>query len=245
MELLFLGTGPAGGIQAAGKSKRLESSLLIKTPLANILIDIGRDFKSKIKFLPKTLDAVLITHAHIDAIGGVRNFILWQDKLDGVVSILSLDETLETIRKRYKTYLDLVDLHPVKPYRKFQLGDLIITPFKVVHSIQPGFPTLGFHFSLDGKKLVYVSDTGGWDKKAESLMKNADVLVIDGAMWGKKMVAHLDIKEILPKICKWPASKIIFTQIGKTCPKHEILQAEIKKICPKALPAYDGMRIHL
>lgn len=245
MEITFLGTGPTGGIKGKGKSARLESSALIKTPLVNILIDVTRDFKQQVKLLPITLDAVLITHAHQDAIGGLGNFIIWQIKKGGVVPILSLDETLDKIRKRHKTNLDLLDLHEIKPYKKLQLGDLIITSFKVSHSIQSGFPTLGFHFFLNGKKLVYVSDTSGWNRKTERLLKNADILIIDGATWGKKMIAHLDIKEVLPKICKWPVKKIIFTQIGKTAPKHEILKREIQKICPKARPAHDGMKIYL
>lgn len=245
MELIFLGTGPTGGVQDRGKSKRLESSVLIKTPLVYILIDVTRDFSKQMRLLPKTLDAVLITHGHQDALGGLDRFILWQIKKGGVVPIISLPETLNKIRKKHKSNLDLLDLHQIKPYQKLQLGDLIITPFPVDHSIQPGFPTLGFHFSLNGKKLVYVSDVASWDGEAEKLMKDADILVIDGAMWGKRMVAHLDIKEILPKICKWPVKKIIFTQIGHTVPKYEILKKEIKKICGKALPAYDGMMVKI
>lgn len=238
MELKFLGTGPTGGI----KGERLESSCLIETPTVNILIDITRNFKKQAQKIT-TLDAVLVTHAHRDAIGGIKDFIDWQIKKGGVVPILSLPETIAKIRKKFKKAQELLDLHQIKAFKKLQLGDLIITPFKVAHSIQPGFPTLGFHFLLNGKKLVYVSDTGGWNKKAARLMKNADILVLDGAMWDKKMIAHLDIKEILPEICKWPVSRIIFTQIGKTCPKHEILQREIKKLCPKALPAYDGLHL--
>lgn len=242
MELTFLGTGPVGGIKDRGRSRRFESSALIKTKTANILIDVTNFFGKQAKLIDR-VDAVLITHGHQDAIGGLGSFILWQIKKGGVVPILSVDETLDNIRKRHKNHLDLLDLHPIKPYQKFQLGNLIITPFLVDHSIQPGFPTLGFHFSLNGKRLVYVSDVASWNKKVEKLMKNTDVLVIDGAMWGKKMIAHLDIKEVLPKICSWSVKRIIFTQIGHTAPKHQVLQKEIKKICPKALPAYDGMRL--
>jgi len=296
MEIVFLGTGPTGGIQATGRSRRFESSALIKTSLVNVLIDVTRDFKKQKKLLTKRLGAVLLTHGHRDAIGGLNDFILWQIRQGGVVPLLSHHQTIDRIKKLYKLprtkspqfspfkftrnkktlakiytnpaevcnhlsvepcfkkagfscdykkCLNLLDLHPVDPFKKFQLGDLIITPFEVAHSIQPGFPTLGFHFSLNGQKLAYISDVSGWDKSAEKLMKGADVLVIDGAMWGKKMIAHLDIKEILPKIYSWPVKKIIFTQIGHTAPKHEILQEEIKKICPKALPAYDGMKLKI
>lgn len=243
--ITFLGTGSAGGIKAQGKSGRLESSLLIETVLVNVLIDVTRDFKRQTKLLPKTLDTLLITHAHLDAIGGLKDFIHWQGKKGGLVPILSLSETIKKIRNKHKNNLDLLDLHQIKPFNKFQLGDLVITPFSVSHSIQKGFPTLGFHFSLADKKLVYVSDVANWNKKAAQLLKSADVLIIDGAMWGKKIISHLDIKKVLPKLCLWPIKKIIFTQIGHTAPRHEVLKEEVKKICSKAQPAYDGMAIKL
>lgn len=242
MELIFLGTGPTGGVQNKGKSKRLESSALIKTPLVNVLVDVTRNFKQQSRLLPDTLDAVLITHAHLDAIGGIKDFLKWQIKKGGVVPIISLPETIAKIKAKFKAS-ELLDLHQIQAFKKLQLGDLIVIPILVKHSIQRGFPTLGFHFSVGDKKLVYVSDTSGWNKKAERLMKNADVLVIDGAMWGKKIASHLTIQQILPTLCKWPVKKIIFTQIGHTAPRHQILQKEIQKICPKVLPAYDGMRL--
>lgn len=238
--ITFLGTGPTGGV----KGQRLESSCLIETPLVNVLIDITRDFHQQSRKI-STLDAVLITHAHLDAIGGMKDFIDFQIKKGGVVPILSLPKTIAKIKTKFTKAQELLDLHQIQAGKKLQLGDLVITPFVVKHSIQQGFPTLGFHFLLNGKSFAYVSDVASWDKKAAKLMEKADLLIIDGAMWGKKMVAHLDIKEILPKICKWPVKKIIFTQIGRSVPKHEILQKEIKKICPKALPAYDRMHLTL
>ena len=48
---------------------------------------------------------------------------------------------------------------------------------------------MGYLFEFENeKKLAYVSDVGSWDRSAEKRMKSADVLVIDGAMWQKKMI---------------------------------------------------------
>lgn len=235
MEIVFLGTGPAGGVKGLGKSKRFESSALIRTKNLKILIDITRDFQMQSKWI-KRVDAILITHAHKDAIGGIN-------QLRGIqIPLYSLPLTIAKIKQKFKQTANL-ELIPIKSFKPFHIDEIKVTPFKVSHSIQPGFPTLGFQIREGEKKLVYVSDTGGWKKLAESIMQQADLLVIDGAMWGKKMVAHLDIKDVLPKICKWPIKKIIFTQIGHSAPKHEVLQREIQKICPKALPAYDGMHL--
>lgn len=243
MDLIFLGTGPTGGIKGQGKA-RFESSALLKTSSGNILIDVTNFFTNQARWI-KAIDAILITHAHKDAIGGMRQLVSWMKRKNiSQIPLFSHYQTIEKIKVRFQKTDPLV-LTAVKSGRPFKIGQVTVTPFLVKHSIQPGFPTLGFHLLLDSKRLVYVSDVASWDKRGESLMKNADILVIDGAMWGKKMIAHLDIKEILPKICSWDVKGIIFTQIGHTAPKHEILQQEIRKICPKAIPAYDGMRLEI
>lgn len=244
MEIIFLGTGPFGGVKSKGKSARLESSALVKTAKASILIDVTTFFAHQLKWIKK-VDAILITHAHKDAVGGINQLVSWMGRKNiAGVPLFSHPQTIRKIREHFSKTDPLI-LTAIEAGHSFKIGQITVTPFLVEHSIQAGFPTLGFHFSLNGKKLVYVSDVASWDGKVEKLMKNADILIIDGAMWGKKMVAHLDIKEILPKICKWPVKKIIFTQIGHTAPKHEILQKEIEKICPKSQPAYDGRVIKL
>lgn len=244
MEIIFLGTGPSGGIQAQGKSARFESSVLVQSPTTNLLIDVTKDFPKQAKLI-KSMDALLITHAHQDAIGGINQLQAWQKKRGiNKLPLFSLGETIQKIKHHFQN-TDYLKFNTIKAGHPFRIGRVTITPFLVKHSIQAGFPTLGFHLSENGHRLVYVSDMASWDEEAENLMEDADSLVIDGAMWGKRMVAHLDIKRILPKICGWSAKKIIFTQIGKTCPKHEILQKEIQKICSRALPAYDGMKLKL
>lgn len=244
-EVIFLGTGPAGGVKRKGRSRRLESSALLKTGSGCILIDISRNFKSQAKSID-CLNAVVVTHAHKDAVGGFAELTKWlkrhrQRGRTNKITLYALKETIKKIQKNFQQS-DYVDLASVKPYQKFQLLGLTVVLFSVKHSIQRGFPTAGYKFIFpDGFSLVYASDAGGWSRKAEKIMKSADVLIIDGAMWGKKIIAHLDIKEILPKLCRWPVKKIIFTQIGKTAPSHTVLTQKIKKICPKALPAYDGL----
>lgn len=244
MEIIFLGTGPARGIRSKGKSARLESSVLVETAKASILIDVTTFFVRQLKWIKK-IDAILITHAHKDAIGGIGQLVSWMRRQEqGPIPLFSHSLTIKKILKRFQKTSPLL-LKVIKNSQSFKIGQAVVTPFFVKHSIQSGFPTSGYHLSLKGKRVAYVSDVASWDRQAERFMKDADILIIDGAMWGKRMIAHLDIKKILPKICRWPVKRIIFTQIGHTAPKHEILQREIKKICKKALPAFDGMRLKL
>ncbi|MFW6130806.1 MAG: MBL fold metallo-hydrolase, partial [Atribacterota bacterium] len=229
-KLVFLGTGPIGGVQGQGKSKRTETSTLLKTDNRNILIDVSGDFKQQAKLIGD-IDIILVTHGHQDAIGGIaqlKKFVKYP------VPLYTLPKTIRAIKKKFKQ-LEHLKFHSLKSFKPFELFGVKIIPFKVKHSIQKGFPTLGFQFIFPNNyKLTYISDAGGWNKKVQNLITGSDLLVLDGAMWGKKLIAHLDIKQILPKVNNWGVEKIIFTQIGNAAPDYKKLKQEIKKIWNKA-----------
>ncbi len=241
IKLTFLGTGPVGGVSGKGKSKRLETSTLIKIGGHGILIDVSEDFNRQVKLINR-IDAILITHGHRDAIGGIsqlKNFVKYQ------IPLYTLSKTTQIIKRKFKQTGHL-KFYSLKPFKPFQLFGVKIVSFKVKHSIQKGFPTLGFKFLFpNGYKLTYISDTGGWDKKVQNLIHGSDVLILDGAMWGKKLIAHLDMKKVILKVKNWGIKKLIFTQIGRTAPSYKILKKELQKMWSKATPAYDGMEILL
>jgi phosphoribosyl 1,2-cyclic phosphodiesterase len=243
--LLFLGTGSVGGVPGKGKTKRLETSTLIKTSKVNILIDVSEDFSKQSKLINR-IDAVLITHGHRDAIGGISQLRSQKSKIIGQnLSLYSLSKTIQIIKRKFR-HTEFLDFHSLKSFKSFKFFNIKIIPFEVRHSIQKGFPTLGFKFYFpDGYKLIYISDTGGWNNKVQNLIVGSDLLILDGAMWGKKLIAHLDMEEITSKAKNWGIKKLIFTQIGKTAPPYEILKKELRKIWDEALPAYDGLEILL
>jgi len=240
--LLFLGTGPAGGTKTQiGKSKRLESSVLITASEGKLLIDVTQFFLEQRKYIP-SFKAILITHAHYDAIGGIGELI--KEFPNQVIPIYCLIKVQEKIERKFPEVKNHVEFISIFPYKKINLCGLSLTPIPVRHSLQKGYPTLGFFFKTDkNTTFFYGSDVASWTKKAEKFMRRSDQLIIDGAMWNVKMPAHLNIPEILPTLCAWENKKIIFTQIGNTAPEYEKLKGKIEKICSKAVGAYDGMRI--
>src|SRR5512146_2439474 len=94
----FLGTGPAMGRPGQGRSRRMESSLLVRSDDTAILIDATRDLAEQAR-LVKQVDLVLITHSHRDASGGVYQL---DRRLPAPVPLLSSRATVRRLQDRYR-----------------------------------------------------------------------------------------------------------------------------------------------
>ena len=242
--ITFLGTGPTKGIEGKGRNRRRESSLLLRTGAQDFLFDVSRDFDWQKRFI-KSLEAILITHAHSDAIGGIPRLKKWLKKkeLKNPVPLWSHSITLRHIKKRFKGLEKYLDFRAIKPGQKIKAEGLVIIPVLVPHSIQPGFPTFAFDIKIGREKIIYASDIAEIKSDFKKRLDKIDILIIDGAMWNKKIKSHLEIHQLLSEICRLKIKKIYLTHIGRTAPRYETLKKEVKKLCSKAEPAYDGLKI--
>ena len=83
LKIDFLGTGTSQGVPVIGcgcevcqstmvKNKRLRSSVLIKSGNSSVVIDCGPDFRQQmLRSKCQQLDAVVLTHEHMDHIAGL------------------------------------------------------------------------------------------------------------------------------------------------------------------------------
>lgn len=263
LKLQFLGTGPAVAIpregcgdevcraaRRGGKSRRTRSSALVALGRTTILIDAGPDVLEQLsRARVKRLDAVLLTHGHADAAGGLRDLDKWAGKnFTGTrLSILTDQYTLFRLKKKYPALANL-ELIAIKAYKKFSLGQVSFIPFSVRHSVTPGFPTFGFYF---GQRLAYASDAIRIPPRSFSLLKNTKTLVLDAAKFrGKSMAMHFSSDEAIRTASKLRVKNLILTQIGHSYPPHEKAESEIQKFlqdsaykCPKrVILAYDSFQ---
>ncbi|MFP4078537.1 MAG: MBL fold metallo-hydrolase, partial [Candidatus Izemoplasmataceae bacterium] len=58
----------------------------------------------------------------------------------------------------------------------FEIGDLKVTPVRTSHDAAHGF---GFVFEENGKRLVYMTDTGYLDERDFHLLQNADLYIFE------------------------------------------------------------------
>jgi phosphoribosyl 1,2-cyclic phosphate phosphodiesterase len=261
MTLTFLGTGPAIAIprkgcgcrtcRRGGKSRRTRSSALARHGNKNILIDAGPDIIEQLRREKvKRIDRVLITHAHSDAAGGIKNLDRWLSKNQKTlpVTVFAEKHTIQKIRNRWKK-LSALAFVAVRPLVKMKIAELTVTPFRVSHSMTPGFPTLGFKI---GKRLAYASDVSGMPKSSKKLIRGIRTLVLDGAMYLKRHIkSHLSADESVRMAGDLRAENLILTQIGHSYPPHEQAEKELRQYLrsrhtrrPKTLRiAFDGMKI--
>ncbi len=242
MRLLFLGTGASGGTPGRGRSRRLESSLLIGAK-TNVLIDVTRDFPVQAERVA-AIDAILLTHAHRDAIGGLPSLRRWwlQRGAGRPIDVFLSRASAEIIRSRYRRQ-EHCRLHIAAPGRTRRVGAFSVRAVTVPHARDRRFVTYAWRVSSGAASVVYASDVARLTPGLRRFSDGAGALVLDGAMWGRRLFSHLTIQEALPAACSWNVGSIILTQIGRSVPPHPQLQREIAALCPRALAAHDGLLV--
>lgn len=272
INLTVLGSGPAIAIPRPGhndktcrearrpgsRSRRKRSSLLVEYQRRHILIDAGPDVLEQLEIAKiKKPDAVLLTHAHSDAAGGVDHLASFlRETGQKPFSLYAETPVLSRIKKisslfhaRPKTILKIINHQTIHPYRPFSLFKLKVIPVRVTHSLTPGFPTVGYLF---GKKFAYISDFAAMPPRSLKLLEKINVLFLDAAMWfGTKMAAHQNTADTIDLAKKFGAKKLYLTQIGHNYPPHKIAQKQINAYCRKnkikfpVILAYDGLKIKI
>src|SRR5919198_547558 len=157
MRLTFLGTGAAGGTPGDGRSRRRESSLLVESGAARLLLDATSQLHEQIKAVT-SLDAVVLTHAHRDAAGGLPVLDRWCAEHDyGSVRLLGSPQAIAVIQARGRR-LRWVRPSPVEPGRWRRVAGLMVKAVEVPHARDPRYRTYAWRISDGGAALVYASD---------------------------------------------------------------------------------------
>ena len=136
---------------------------IVKTANSCIMIDCGCSKKyleealAKINLVLADIDAVVLTHQHSDHIRSINMF------------------------KKFTIYcpFELKDRRGeilVTPYQGFIINDITIFPLALSHDAEE---TVGYIFSDEKTKLVFVTDTGYVSERNINYMKDADYYVIE------------------------------------------------------------------
>lgn len=134
-----------------------------------VIIDMGNSCKyvlEKLKGLgieAKDIDAILITHTHIDHIKGLKVFC----KKYG---------TRVYITSGMKKDLDYIGNYNIIDSSCFYIKDLTIEVVKTSHDADD---SVGYVVSSNDKSIVYITDTGYINKKYFELLSNRDIYIME------------------------------------------------------------------
>lgn len=141
----------------------------IETNQAKILIDAGNSSKYILEKLtslnvnPSDLDAILITHIHVDHVKGLP------------VLLKRINPCVYMTEKMYP-YLDYIENYHLIDTETFDIKDIHI---EVIHASHDTEDSLGYIINNEDKSLVYITDTGYINRKYFDLLSNRNFYIME------------------------------------------------------------------
>ena len=147
------------------------NSTYVETQNCKILIDIGNSCAYIEKSLrsinvePNTIDVVLITHSHIDHVGGLRVFC---KKYHPIVCVS------KTILNEAKLEIELFNISNITEVNK--IYNITIEKVKLSHDVKE---INGYIVSDNRSSMVYITDTGYIPETQYEIIKNKNLYVFE------------------------------------------------------------------
>lgn len=206
------------------------------------VVDTGPDFRSQcLRAGVKHLDAVLITHPHVDHIMGLDDLRRFTFAEDQSIPVHASAETLKALRRVFNYAFSGLNRYAgyLKPDSRafdgpFLLGSVRVTPLSVRHG---RVATHGFLFQQrDGRKVAYISDCKEIPEETMALLMDVDVLIVD-ALRLREHPSHFNVSEALETARKARARLTYLTHLS-----HEIGHAKLEAGLPDNVRvAFDGL----
>jgi phosphoribosyl 1,2-cyclic phosphodiesterase len=239
MKLIFLGT--RGNIEARSRLHHRHASLLVTSRRGKVMIDCGADWLDRVS--PMHPDAIVVTHAHPDHIGGLKRGAPAPVHASGE-SWQLLDSC--GIRHRYV----------LRPRTAVEICGTTFEAFPVEHSLRA--PAVGYRIRAGGACVFYVPDLVSIPDRAAAL-SGVELYVGDGATLtrplvrrrGRAFIGHAPVAAQLGWCQEEGVPWAIFTHCGSqvVCGDGRRLAARVRALGKergvKAQLAHDGMEIVL
>lgn len=163
MKIIVLGSGSKG------------NCTMYQTATTTFFIDCGfshRDIQTRLEqrnMVLDQLDAILVTHEHIDHVSGLPSIYKFHKPLL-YISTKTYQSLATYVKQSIPTAcLKLFD-------GAFQLGDVMIEPFEVSHDASN---PLGYRMTHQTKCVVHSADTGYVPRRLFDQLQGADVYVFE------------------------------------------------------------------
>lgn len=141
----------------------------IETKEAKILIDAGNSCKYIINKLqehdinPEEIDAILITHTHVDHIKGLP-------------VLLHHINPCVYITEKMHPYMEYLENYNIIKKSPFQIKDILVEVIKTSHDTED---SVGYIVNNENKSIVYITDTGYINQRYFDILKNRDIYIME------------------------------------------------------------------
>ena len=253
MRLTFLGTGTSSGVPMVGcdcavctsadpRDRRLRSSALVEVAGKVLLIDAGPDLRQQLLTARvKRVDAVLLTHAHMDHISGIDDLRALNYFQREPMDLHGDGPTLDAVRRVY-AYAFEEEKYPGTPDLQlhtitgapFIAAGVRITPVEVKHY---RMPVQGFRIG----DLAYITDAKSIEPQEKEKLHGLDLLVLN-ALRRTPHISHFTLGEALALVEELKPRRAFFTHIS-----HQLgLHADVAGELPAGVElAHDGLVVDL
>ncbi len=248
----FIGT--AGARFVVTKQLRSSGGVWLSVGKTNLYIDPGpgalvRCLNSKPKLEPSMLDAILLTHKHLDHSGDVN--VLIEAMTEGGFKkrgvLFAPGDALEedpVVLKYVRNYVEKVEV--LKENSEYRIGEIqFSTAEKHRHRVE----TYGINFKISPRTVSLIADTKFFPDLPH--LYRGEILIIHVVRLKPVVdepIEHLSIEDVKSIVKRAKPKLTVLTHFGMTMIKAKpwVVAAELEKeLGLRVIAASDGMKIDL
>lgn len=279
--IIFLGSGPSVSLpiltcstdacscccnartSRSNKNNRLNTSILIQTRTGNLLIDCGKTFYSSclnvlVPLSIHTIDAVLISHGHADAVLGIddlRHFTRNRTEKKPKLSVYCDEDTMKVIKSTFPYLVEsgfatgsgeIAQLSfdsSMQAFHKRCIAGLEVVTLPVEHGVYAdGRPYMTNAYAINNS-VLFIPDVSAIPEATYTYIDNMsiDILILDCLKPNKDCISHIGWPGCQKVISRIKPQRVFLVGVD-----HDIEHDRFNRTLPENVElAFDGLVIPL